>query len=122
MHIDVSDPGFIQFFNDLPAKSPESGTFRIFKRDDFWAAYGPDAMYAAMSVFKTTSVIKHLGGASRRLSSVAFNQLQATALLRDSLTAKQLKVEIWLQDNNKKNAKFILKHEVCIQLYLSVFK
>jgi DNA mismatch repair protein MSH2 len=121
MHIDVSDPGFIQFFNDLPAKSPESGTFRIFKREEFWAAYGPDAMYAATSVFKTTSVIKHLGGASRRLPSVTFNQLQATALLRDSLTTKQLKVEIWAQEDTKKSAKFVLKHEVCIQLYFPLF-
>jgi DNA mismatch repair protein MSH2 len=108
-----SDPGFCTFFKELPAKSPEMGTVRVFDRGDFYSAYGPDALYVATHVYQTNSVIKYLGGAANRLPTVHMNMMQATNFLRDALTTKQLKVEIWASEGGKtkKNAKFKLKTE-----------
>lgn len=88
----------------------------MFDRGDFYATYGADALYAAIQIYQTNSVIKYLGGAANHLPSVTFNTMQATNFLRDSLTSKQLKVEIWASEDGKgkKGAKFSLKTEVII--------
>ena len=52
------------------------------------------------------------------------NQMQATGLLRDALTSKQLRVEIWAQESSgKKSAKgqFKLEKEVSRQAAFSLF-
>ena len=86
----------------------------MFDRGDYYSTHGPDALYAATHVFQTNSVIKYLGGAAHRLPTVWLNTMQATGLLRDALTSKQLKVEIWVPEKNssKKATKFELKKEV----------
>ena len=109
------DPGFCTFFRNLLPKSPETGTIRLFDRGTFYSAYGPDAHYIATHVFQTNSVIKNLGAKNNTLPSVSMNQMQATGFLRDALTSKQLRVEIWVQESSgKKNVKgqFKLEKEV----------
>jgi hypothetical protein len=109
------DPGFCAFFRGLPPKSPENGTIRLFDRGSFYSVYGPDAHYIATHVFQTNSVIKNMGARNNSLPSVSMNQMQATGFLRDALTSKQLRVEIWAQESSgKKNAKgqFKLEKEV----------
>jgi len=109
------DPGFCAFFRGLPQKSPETGTVRLFDRGTFYSAYGPDAHYIATHVFQTNSVLKNMGARNNSLPSVSMNQMQATGFLRDALTSKQLRVEIWVQESSgKKNAKgqFKLEKEV----------
>ena len=109
------DPGFCAFFRALPPKSPETGTVRLFDRGTFYSAYGPDAHYIAAHVFQTNSVIKNLGAKNNSLPSVSMNQMQATGFLREALTSKQLRVEIWAQESSgKKNVKgqFKLEKEV----------
>jgi DNA mismatch repair protein MSH2 len=114
----VSDPGFCTFFSKLPEKSPETGCIRVFDRGGFYSAHGADALYIATHVFQTNSVIKYLGGAANRLPSVSLNQMQATSFLRDALTSKQMKVEIWTSESaqGKKPTKFKLYKEVCFRI------
>ncbi|KAJ6578594.1 DNA mismatch repair protein [Mycena sp. CBHHK59/15] len=113
----ATDPGFISFFGNLPKKSPETGTLRLFYRptEDYYSSYGPDALYVAMNTFRTNSVIKYLGrgGRAAGLPSVNLKSSVAQTLLRDSLTSKQLRVEIWVPESGqgKKCVKFRLDKE-----------
>lgn len=111
----ASHPGFISFFAKLPAKSPENGTVRLFFRNEYYSVHGPDALYVATHVFRTNSVIKYLGpGGKSGLPSVTLTESTAKSFLRDALTSKQLKVEIWVPEpgQGKKATKFRLDKEV----------
>ncbi|KAG5637197.1 hypothetical protein H0H81_005410 [Sphagnurus paluster] len=114
----TTDPGFISFFSKLPAKSPETGTLRLFHRtgaDPYYATYGPDALFVAQHTFHTNSVIKYLGAGGRAagLPSVTLKVSIAQMLLREALTVKQLRVEIWEPEpgQGKKCSKFRLDKE-----------
>jgi DNA mismatch repair protein MSH2 len=78
--------------------------------------HGPDAYYVATHVFRTNSVIKYLGvgGKAAGLPSVTLSESVATTFLRDALTTKQLRVEIWKPEpgQGKKASKFRLDKEV----------
>lgn len=115
----TTDPGFISFFAKLPPKSPETGTLRLFHRtggDAFYAVYGPDALFVAQHTYRTNSVIKYLGVGRRTtgLPSVSLKTSVAQMLLREALTVKQLRVEIWVPEpgQGKKCSKFRLDKEV----------
>jgi DNA mismatch repair protein MSH2 len=117
-HISVeqaTDPGFISFFKKLPPKSAETGTVRLFFRQEFYSVYGQDALYVANHVFRTNSVLKYLGlgGKAAGLPTVTLKISVAQSFLRDALTAKQLRVEIWVPEpgQGKKAAKFKLDKE-----------
>ncbi|KAI8986743.1 DNA mismatch repair protein [Trametes punicea] len=107
-----SHPGFCSFFARLPPKSPETGTVRLFYRNEYYSVHGPDALYVATHVFRTNSVIKYLGGRNG-LPSVTLSESLAKSFLRDALTSKQLKVEIWAPEagQGKKATKFVLDKE-----------
>ena len=102
------------FYSKLPPKSPETGTVRLFDRGDYYCAYGADARYVATHVFRTNSVIKNLGSGNKTLPSVILREVQAKTFLRDVLTSKQLRVEIWTPapGQGKKCVKFELDKEV----------
>jgi DNA mismatch repair protein MSH2 len=112
------DPAFCSFFAKLPKKSPETGTIRLFFREnEFYSVYGPDALYVAQHVFHTQSVLKYLGArrdAASGLPTAHMSEAQAKAFLRDALTVKQLRVEIWVPKkgaNSRKPAEFLLDKE-----------
>ncbi|RDX54685.1 DNA mismatch repair protein [Lentinus brumalis] len=107
-----SHPGFCSFFAKLERKSPDTGTVRLFYRSEYYSVHGPDAFYVATHVFRTNSVIKYLGGRSG-LPSVTLSESLAKSFLRDALTSKQLKVEIWVPEagQGKKATKFVLDKE-----------
>ncbi|KAI0635322.1 DNA mismatch repair protein [Trametes polyzona] len=107
-----SHPGFCSFFAKLPPKSPDTGTVRLFYRNEYYSVHGPDALYVATHVFRTNSVIKYLGGRAG-LPSVTLSESLAKSFLRDALTSKQLKVEIWVPEagQGKKATKFVLDKE-----------
>ncbi|KAJ7098387.1 DNA mismatch repair protein [Mycena epipterygia] len=113
----TTDPGFIKFFGNLPKKSPETGTLRLFHRptEDYYQSYGVDALYVATHTFRTQSVIKYLGpgGRAAGLPCVNLKASVAQTLLRESLTSKQLRVEIWVPESGqgKKCTKFRLDKE-----------
>lgn len=111
----ASHPGFCSFFNKLPSKSPETGTIRLFDRGDYYSVHGPDALYIAANVYHTNTVIKYLGPGGRGgLASVTLSANSAKTFLRDALTARQLKVEIWVPEagQGKRSTKFKLDKEV----------
>lgn len=90
------DTGFVAYFRRLPRAIP--GTVRLFDRQDFYSVYGDDAVYVADAVFKTQSVLRFLGSKSApkgQLPSCSLNLAAAKAFLRDALTSKQLRIEIW---------------------------
>ncbi|KAG1721396.1 DNA mismatch repair protein MutS [Suillus paluster] len=111
----TSDPGFVTFFSKLPKKSPETGTIRLFDRTDYYSVHGQDAHYVATHVFRTNSVLKYLGagGKAGGLPSVTLSHTLAHSLLRDALTSKQLRVEIWVPapGQGRKASKFVLEKE-----------
>lgn len=113
----TDDSGFISFFAKLPPKSPETGTLRLFNRTDFYSVHGPDALYVATHLFRTNSVIKHLGK-QPGLPSVTISTSLALSFLREALTSRQLRVEIWSPESGqgKKNTKFKLDKEVRVFL------
>ncbi|KAJ6491405.1 muts domain V-domain-containing protein [Mycena vitilis] len=113
----TTDPGFITFFGNLPKKSPETGTLRLFYRptEEYYQSYGADALYVATHTFRTQSVIKYLGhgGRAAGLPCVNLKTSVAQTLLRDCLTSKQLRVEIWVPESGqgKRCTKFRLDKE-----------
>ncbi len=61
--------------------------------------HGPDALYVATHVYRTNTVIKYLGpGGKSGLPSVTLSANSAKTFLREALTSKQLKVEIWVPE------------------------
>ncbi|KAJ3554127.1 hypothetical protein NM688_g3265 [Phlebia brevispora] len=110
----ASHPGFCSFFNKLPSKTPVTGTIRLFDRGDYYSAHGPDALYIAANVYHTNTVLKYLGPGGRGgLASVTLSANSAKTFLRDALTARQLKVEIWVPEagQGKRATKFKLDKE-----------
>ncbi|KAF9239264.1 DNA mismatch repair protein [Melanogaster broomeanus] len=93
----------------------ESGTIRLFDRNEFYSVHGPDAHYVATHVFRTNSVLKYLGagGKTAGLPSVTLSSTLAHTFLREALTVKQLRVEIWVPapGQGRKAAKFVLQKE-----------
>ncbi|KAH8826795.1 muts domain V-domain-containing protein [Flagelloscypha sp. PMI_526] len=109
-----TDVSFIPFFNGLEKKSPTStsGTLRLFHRlgkdGDYYCAYGPDARFVAQHTYRTNNVLKYLGAGSKQLESLSIKTSVAKTLLREALTALQLKIEIYEPESSKKGAKFNL--------------
>ncbi|KAF8310100.1 putative DNA mismatch repair protein MSH2 [Clavulina sp. PMI_390] len=106
---DPADVAFVSWFNKLPERRED--TVRLFERPDFYSAYGPDAIYIANHVYRTHSVIKHMGRKDALLPYVTLSQVVAKNFLREALTAKQLRIEIWTPEpgaGNKKTSKFQL--------------
>ncbi|KAJ3048139.1 MutS-like protein [Rhizophlyctis rosea] len=96
-----SEQGFCKAFQDLPEKP--SSTIRIFSRSngDWYSVHGEDALYVAQNIYKTSSVLKYLGG---DLPSCTLSQANAKALLRDILLVKLYRAEIWEPEARKNNS------------------
>ena len=80
-----------------------------------YAVYGLDAIYIANHVYRTHSVIKYMGRKDSPLPYVNLSSVVAKNFLREALTAKQLRVEIWSPEagsSGKKYAKFQLSKKV----------
>ncbi|KAF8922254.1 muts domain V-domain-containing protein [Mucidula mucida] len=114
----IVDNGFVSWFGKLPQKSPDTGTLRLFHHpapDEYYSAYGPDAQFVATHVFHTNSVIKYVGkgGRAAGLPYVSLRVNMAQMLLREALTARQLRVEIWDPEpgQGKKASRFRLDKE-----------
>ncbi|KAL1409833.1 MSH2 protein [Vanrija albida] len=93
---------FVRFVERMPPRS--DGLVRLFDRGDYFSAHGPDALLIAEQVYKTTNVLKYLGSPSSKpgssssakgLPSATVSMTLAKAFLRDCLTTKQMRVEIY---------------------------
>lgn len=86
---------------------------------DYFSAHGPDALLIAQTVYKTTNVIRYLGSATatsaansgasssstnqkKGLPSLTLSTTLAKGFLREALTSKQMRVEIWEGEGGKK--------------------
>ncbi|ORY29618.1 muts domain V-domain-containing protein [Naematelia encephala] len=95
---------FCRFVERMPPRP--DGMIRLFDRGDYFSAHGADALLVANEVYKTTNVIKYLGQpqrsgpssstiSSRGLPSVTISMTLTKAFLRECLTTKQMRVEIY---------------------------
>ncbi|KAG8784475.1 MutS-like protein, partial [Ceratobasidium sp. 428] len=91
--------GFCSFVNGLPPKPDD--TIRLFERPDYYSVHGVDATFVATHVFHTLSVIKQLGNGKNALPSVTLSSTVAKIFLREALTTRQLRIEIWAQESGK---------------------
>nr|WJN24899.1 MSH2 [Pseudozyma thailandica] len=100
----VAESSFCSFFRSMPATSP--GTLRLFDRSDFYSAHGDDAILIANLVFKTHSALKYLGSGGKDkggLPSITLSTAAAKNFLREALTSRQMRVEIWANAGGKRN-------------------
>lgn len=84
----------------MPPKTED--TIRLFDRGDFFSVHGQDAVLVAATVYKTQSVLKILGKGKDAVPSCTLNMTAGKNFLREALTSKQLKIEIWGGGTTKK--------------------
>ncbi|KAI8058111.1 muts domain V-domain-containing protein [Syncephalis plumigaleata] len=102
--------GFCQQYRQLPQK-PEH-TIRFFERNngDFYSVHGEDALYVADTLYKTTGVLKYLGGnITTGIPSCTLSKVTAESFLRDLLTRLQYRVEIWATESKKNQSWYLSK-------------
>lgn len=99
----AAESSFCQFFRNMSKPSP--GTLRLFDRSDFFSAHGDDAILIANLVFKTHSALKYLGsgGKDKGLPSITLSVAAAKNFLREALTTRQMRVEIYGNAGGKRN-------------------
>ncbi|KAF4517464.1 hypothetical protein B566_EDAN004503 [Ephemera danica] len=73
-------------------------TVQFFCRGDYYTLHGPDAVFAAKEVFKSTSVLKFMTSDSsrRQLEYVVLSKLNFEAFVRDLLLVKNYRVEVFV--------------------------
>ncbi|TIC31850.1 DNA mismatch repair protein [Wallemia mellicola] len=104
----ASNDSFMGFYKKMPKRL--EGTIRLFDRGDFYSAYGVDAEYVATEVFKTQTVLKQMTSKKLQMTLpfLSLNRISAQSFLREALTARQLKIEIWESEGGKKAQSFVL--------------
>ncbi|GAA6064732.1 hypothetical protein JCM10212_000403 [Sporobolomyces blumeae] len=89
---------------------PAEGTIRLFDRTDYYHAFSDSAIYIATHHFKTQTVVKHFGrpspdlGEPLGLPAVSLSHAVAQAFLRDALTTKQLRIEIYSNEKGSSSS------------------
>ncbi|KAJ1733405.1 MSH2 protein, partial [Coemansia biformis] len=100
----TAEQGFCGFFRSLEVRE---NTVRVFERanGDYYSVHGGDAEYVANVVYKTTTVIKYLGGgAASGLPSCTMSRIVAENFLRDALLKFQLRIEILAPQDSRQSS------------------
>ncbi|KAJ1018408.1 hypothetical protein NDA18_006562 [Ustilago nuda] len=99
----AAESSFCQFFKSMPKSS--AGTLRLFDRSEFYSAHGDDAILIANLVFKTHSALKYLGSGvkDKGLPSITLSVAATKNFLREALTTRQMRVEIYGNAGGKRN-------------------
>ncbi|KAG0211697.1 MutS-like protein [Mortierella sp. GBA30] len=101
---------YCSFLRSLPDR--QENCIRLFERSsgDFYSVHGEDAYFIAQHVYKTTSVIKYLGGdVTTGVPSCTLSKTTCETFLRDALLNRQMRVEIWAAEPRKQNVWNIIK-------------
>ncbi|KAF9193247.1 MutS-like protein [Haplosporangium sp. Z 11] len=101
---------YCSFLRSLP--DHQENCIRLFERSsgDFYSVHGEDAYFIAQHVYKTTSVIKYLGGdVATGVPSCTLSRTTCETFLRDALLNRQMRVEIWAAEPRKNNVWNIIK-------------
>ncbi|KAF9134450.1 MutS-like protein, partial [Mortierella sp. 14UC] len=101
---------YCSFLRSLPDR--QENCIRLFERSsgDFYSVHGDDANFIAQHVYKTTSVIKYLGGdITTGVPSCTLSRTTCETFLRDALLNRQMRVEIWAAEPRKQNVWNIVK-------------
>ncbi|XP_048577460.1 DNA mismatch repair protein Msh2 isoform X2 [Nematostella vectensis] len=98
----AAESGFLSFYRSLPEK-PET-TFRVFDRSDYYTVHGPDALFAAKEVFKTSSVVKYLGTGDHKVPSVVLSKMNFESTCRDLLLIRQYRIEMYRSKGGKNSS------------------
>ncbi|KFH66052.1 DNA mismatch repair protein MSH2 [Podila verticillata NRRL 6337] len=101
---------YCSFLRSLPDR--QENCIRLFERSsgDFYSVHGEDAYFIAQNVYKTTSVIKYLGGdVTTGVPSCTLSKTTCETFLRDALLNRQMRVEIWAAEPRKQNVWNIIK-------------
>ncbi|KAJ8331868.1 MSH2 protein [Batrachochytrium dendrobatidis] len=95
-----SETSFCRFFESLVQTQ---GTLRLFERNggDYYSVHGIDAVFVSEHVYRTATVLKQLGSG---LQSCTLSKLNAMSFLKELLTEKQYRIEIWCPDSGKNNS------------------
>ncbi|KAJ2394366.1 MSH2 protein, partial [Coemansia sp. RSA 2603] len=90
-----SEQGFLRYFATLTA---QENTIRLFERSngDYYSVHGTDAEHVAQAVYKTRTVIKHLG--TPKLPTCTMSRAVAEGFLRDALLQRGQRIEIHAQE------------------------
>ena len=115
------------------------GTIRLFERKDYYSAHGEDALYGvfyrsgsvlkspmstyyfllrmivADNVYHTKTVIKYWKSKSSKnsdLPSCTLSKAVAINFLRESLTSRQLRIEIWAPNSSSSSSKSSASWEI----------
>ncbi|KAJ1722485.1 MSH2 protein [Coemansia erecta] len=94
----TSEQGFLRFFGTLAA---QENTIRLFERSngDYYSVHGADAEHVAQVVYKTSTVLKHIGGA-KGLATCTMSRAVAEGFLRDALLGRSQRIEIFAQEGS----------------------
>ncbi|KAF8948080.1 MutS-like protein [Haplosporangium gracile] len=101
---------YCSFLRSLPDR--QENCIRLFERSsgDFYSVHGDDAYFIAQHVYKTTSVIKYLGGdVTTGVPSCTLSRTTCETFLRDALLNRQMRIEIWAAEPRKQNVWNIVK-------------
>ncbi|CAG5124986.1 unnamed protein product [Candidula unifasciata] len=96
----AQENAFVSFFTSLPEKL--ATTLRVFDRTDYYTVHGEDALFVAREVFRTTGVVKFIGG-SCKLESVNMSKMNFEALARDLLLVRQYRIEVYSSKTGSKS-------------------
>ncbi|KAK3791475.1 hypothetical protein RRG08_046627 [Elysia crispata] len=96
----VQEQGFVAFLKSLPEKP--GSTLRIFDRTDYYTVHGADAVFVAKEVFKTTGVVKYIGG-NKKVESLVLSQMNFEAFARELLLVRQYRIEVYSNKGGSKS-------------------
>ncbi|PSN55331.1 DNA mismatch repair protein Msh2 [Blattella germanica] len=94
-------------------QKPET-TIRFFNRGDYYTVHGPDAIFAAREVFRSSGVVKLIGAEGNQIESLVLSKSNFESFVRDLLLVRQYRVEVYVTPqgiSSKNSNEWILEYK-----------